>query len=145
MAAKEGDRVRLEYTGTLDDGTVFDHADECCDPFEFTLGSGEVLKAFEEAVVGMEVGESKAVTLEPEEAYGRPDPQLVKAVPREQFPSDIELEEGSMILLGLPDGEEIPAVLSKVDDDSVILDLNHPLSGMRLHFNIKLIEVNGSE
>lgn len=141
--AKDGDKVRLEYVGSLDDGTVFDCAEECCEPFEFVLGEGSALPAFEERVRGMAVGETKEFVLEADEAYGDHDPGLIREVPKDQFPVDAELEEGVMIVLGLPDGTEIPAIVSEIGDTAITLDLNHPLSGMRLHFKIKLVSING--
>jgi FKBP-type peptidyl-prolyl cis-trans isomerase 2 len=139
--AKDGDKVRLEYVGSLDDGTVFDCADECCEPFEFVLGSGDALPAFEEHVRGMSVGESKEFVLEPGQAYGENDPSLVREVPRDQFPDDAELEEGMMIVLSLPDGTEIPAIVAELGEKTITLDLNHPLSGMRLHFKLTLVSI----
>jgi peptidylprolyl isomerase len=140
--AKDGDKVRIEYVGTLDDGTVFDCAEECCEPFEFVLGEGSALPAFEEKVRGLSVGESAEFVLEPSDAYGEHDPDLVREIPRDQFPDLSEVEEGSMILLSIPDGTEIPAIVAGIGDEAVVLDLNHPLSGMRLHFKIKLVSMN---
>ncbi len=140
--AKDGDKVRIEYVGTLDDGTVFDCAEECCEPFEFVLGEGSALPAFEEKVKGLSVGESAEFVIEAEDAYGEHDPDLVREIPRDQFPDLSEVEEGSMILLSIPDGTEIPAIVAGIGDEAVVLDLNHPLSGMRLHFKIKLLSIN---
>jgi len=144
MAAKVGDRVRVEYIGTLDDGAVFDIADEGSEPFIFTIGSGDVLRPFEETVIGMEPGEVREVTVESQDAYGEADPELLRSLPRENFPVDADMEEGTMILITLPDGQEIPAVISEIGEDEVMVDLNHPLCGLRLHFKVTLLEIISS-
>ncbi|MDG6226003.1 MAG: peptidylprolyl isomerase [Candidatus Thermoplasmatota archaeon] len=145
MSIKKGDKVRIEYVGWLEDGTVFDRADDPDEPFIFTFGTGEVIPAFEESLKDMKAGEEKDIVLEPEDAYGDPDPNLIRSVPRSQFPPEPGVEEGSMVLLTLPEGEEIPAVVCGMDEESIVLDLNHPLSGMKLRFKLTLKEIISSK
>lgn len=142
MTVKQGDFVKVDYEGKLDDGSVFDtssHGDHS-HPLEFRVGSGEVIAGFDSAVLGMEVGQEKTFSIEPEEAYGEHTTKLVKTFPRKLLPSE-EIEEGMRILLATPDGKEIPATIVELEEESVTLDLNHPLAGKRLNFTIKLVEI----
>ncbi len=138
MVVKKGDKVKVEYTGTLDDGTVFD-TNEGKEPLEFEAGSGQVIPGFDKAVVGMEKGEGKEITIKPDQAYGQPDENLKKKVPRESFPEDVKPEEGMMLAMNAPDGRQIPARVDGVGDKEVTLDLNHPLAGKTLNFKIKVM------
>lgn len=144
MPVKEGDKVKVEYTGTLEDGTVFDTS-EGKEPLEFEVGAKQVIPGFEEAVKGMEQGEEKEVTLPKEEAYGEHHEQLVKQVPKEQVPEGMELKEGAMLGVTLPDGRQIPAKILEVGDKEVKIDLNHPLAGKTLKFKIKVVEIKQKE
>lgn len=142
MAVKDGDKVKVEYTGTLDDGNVFDSSEHHGKPLEFEVGSGQVIKGFEEAIRGMKVGEEKEVKIASKDAYGDKNPQLVNKVPKEQLPKDQEIKAGMMLIVGLPTGQQIPATIVEVGDKEVTLDLNHPLAGKNLNFKLKLVEVN---
>lgn len=142
MAIKKGDKVKIEYTGTLDDGTVFDSSEKHGKPLEFEVGEGKVLKGFEDALIGMKKGEEKEIKLKPEEAYGNPNPQLLKKVPKAQFPTDKELKPGMMLVIGTPDGKKFPARITEVSDTGITLDLNHPLAGKMLNFKIKVVDVS---
>lgn len=142
MVVKKGDKVKVEYTGTLDDGTVFDSSEKHGKPLEFEVGSGKVLKGFEDALTGMKKGEEKDIELKPEEAYGNQNPNLLKKVPKEQFPKDKELKPGMLLIIGTPDGRNFPARIISVDDKEITLDLNHPLAGKTLHFKIKVVEIS---
>lgn len=142
MAVKKGDKVKVEYTGTLEDGTVFDSSEKHGQPLEFEVGGGQVIKGFDEAVVGMEKGQEKEVTIKPEDAYGEPNKELVKKVPRDQLPQDQKPKEGMMLAVTLPNGQQIPAKIVAVEDKEVTLDLNHPLSGKVLKFKLKLVDVS---
>ena len=142
MPVKKGDKVKVEYTGTFDDGTVFDSSEKHGRPLEFEAGSGQVIKGFDEAVIGMEKGEEKEIKLQPAEAYGDVRPELRKKVPREQLPKDQEPKEGMMLLIGLPNGQQMPAKIIEVTDAEVTLDLNHPLAGKVLNFKIKVAEIS---
>lgn len=140
MTIKEGDKVKIEYTGTLDDGTVFDSSEKHGKPLEFEVGVGQVIKGFENAVIGMKKGEEKEFKLQPAEAYGDYNPQLIKKIPKEQLPKDKELKSGMILVIGTPDGKKFPARITDVTDKEVSLDLNHPLAGKVLNFKIKVIE-----
>lgn len=139
MPIKFGDRVKVEYVGTLDDGTVFDSSEKYGSPIEFVVGAGQVISGFEKAVLGMEMGEEKEFTLEPEEAYGEYDPNLVEKVPRNMLPEDIN--EGTLLVITLPNGVQLPAKVSKITENTATLDFNHPLAGERLHFKIKVVDI----
>jgi len=140
MPVKKGDQVKVEYTGTLEDGSVFDSSENHGKPLEFEAGSGQVIKGFDDAVIGMEKSQEKEITLQPAEAYGDVNPELMKEVPRDKLPQDQEPKEGMMLALGLPNGQQMPAKIVKVDENSVTLDLNHPLAGKVLVFKIKVVD-----
>lgn len=141
MTVKVGDKVRVDYTGKLDDGSVFDSSENHGKPLEFEVGSGHVIKGFDDAVKGMSEGDEKEFSISPTDAYGPHDPELVQKVPREIFPKEAELVAGLVFEAGLPTGERVPAMISSVDDGSVTVDLNHPLAGKNLNFRIKLREI----
>jgi len=138
--AKSGDTVRIHYTGTLDDGTQFDSS-AGRDPLEFALGGGQVIPGFDNAVDGMSVGDSKTVTIPPVEAYGERHEQLVQQVPRSAVPEDIEPAVGMQLQSQSPDGQIMNLVVVQVEDESITLDANHPLSGQALTFAIELVEI----
>jgi FKBP-type peptidyl-prolyl cis-trans isomerase 2 len=139
--AKQGDEVKVHYTGKLDDGTVFDSS-QGRDPIGFTVGSGEVIPGFEEAVVGMEVGDKKTIKIESENAYGPRREDMVVTVDRDKFPEDVEPEEGQRFQVGSEQGQAIPAVVTDVTGDKITLDANSPLAGKDLTFEIELVEVS---
>ena len=138
--AKEGDTVRIHYTGTLADGTTFDSSDGR-DPLEFTVGSGQIIPGLDKAIPGMEIGEKKTVTAAADEAYGQPDPNARQDVPREQIPAEIQLEVGLMLEMRSPDGQSIPVTVAEITDETVTLDANHRLAGHDLTFAIELVEI----
>lgn len=138
--AKQGDNVKIHYTGKLDDGTVFDSS-EGRDPLSFELGSGQVIPGFDEAVIGMSVGESKNVTIPSEKAYGPRNDQLVMEIPKSQVPSDINPEVNQQLQMGGPNGEIVMVTVTDVSDESITLDANPPLAGKELIFDIELVEV----
>jgi FKBP-type peptidyl-prolyl cis-trans isomerase 2 len=141
MPVKNGDKIKVEYEGKLDDGTIFDSTDKHGEPLEFEVGSGQIIPGFDTAVIGMEKDEEKEVKLEPCDAYGEPKPELIKQVPKEQLPQDEELKVGMMLMLTLPNGMQLAAIISEVGDENITLDLNHPLAGKTLNFKIKIIEI----
>lgn len=143
MVVEKGDTVKIHYTGKLDDGTVFDtskHGDHD-HPLEFEAGAGKVIPGFDKAVLGMKKDEEKTVDIKPEEAYGEVRPELTQKVPRDKIPKDLEVKEGMMLGLMGPDGKQYPAKVIKVEDTEVTIDLNHPLAGKTLHFEIKVIDI----
>jgi FKBP-type peptidyl-prolyl cis-trans isomerase 2 len=143
MTIKNGDKVKVEYTGTFEDGTVFDASEKHGKPLVFEVGAKHVVPGFDKAIVGMEKGEEKEFTLTPEEAYGQPNDQMVQKVPKDKVPA--ETKEGMVLGVGLPTGQQIPARVTKVDDKEVTLDMNHPLAGKTLKFKIKVIGINDPE
>lgn len=140
-AVKAGDKVTIHYTGTLNDGTVFDSSDKHDKPLMFEVGSGQVIAGFDKSVMGMKKGEEKSFTLQPAEAYGDHDPRMIQKVPRSELPKNREPEAGMMLIVGTPQGGQIPATITEVTPEEVTLDMNHPLAGKVLNFKIKLVEV----
>jgi peptidylprolyl isomerase len=142
MAVKKGDRVKVEYTGSLEDGTVFDSSGSHGQPLEFVAGAGHVVPGFDEAVIGMEKGEEKEIKLRPADAYGEPDPSLVKKLPRDSFPEEAEFKAGMTLGLMQPGLGQMPAKVIAMTENDVTLDLNHPLVGKVLIFKIKVVDVS---
>lgn len=138
--AKEGDVVAVHYTGKLEDGTVFDTSREG-EPIEFELGSGAVIGGFERGVAGMEVGEEREVRVAPEDAYGVRRDELQVDVPRSQLPPGFEPEAGQMLALQVAPGQQAVARIKDVGEESITLDLNHPLAGQTLVFDIELVGI----
>lgn len=139
-AAKAGDRVKVHYTGRLDDGTVFDTS-EGNDPLSFTVGEGEVIPGFEQGVLGMRVGEAREIVIEPDLAYGERNEQLSQTIDREKINLGMEPEEGMSIEMHTPDGTVIPLIITSLTETSVTLDANHPLAGQQLRFMVQLVEI----
>jgi|TARA_B100001971_G_C18226570_1_gene560890 FKBP-type peptidyl-prolyl cis-trans isomerase 2 len=140
MPVKKGDKIKVEYTGTLEDGTVFDTT-QGKHPLEFEVGSGQIIKGFDNAVTGMEKGQEKEVKLESKDAYGDPNLQLVKKVPRDQLPKGQEPKAGMILGITAPNGMQIPAKIMEVNDKEITIDLNPPLAGKNLNFKIKVIDI----
>ena len=138
--AKSGDTVSVHYTGTLDDGTQFDSS-EGREPLVFTLGSGQVIPGFENAVDGLEPGESVTVTIPPEEAYGEKREDMVLTVPKEHMPPDLEPQMGQQLRLTQEGGGVVQVTVTAVDETTVTLDANHPLAGKALTFALTLVSV----
>ncbi|MCB2182682.1 MAG: peptidylprolyl isomerase [Desulfobulbaceae bacterium] len=138
--AKNGDNVKIHYKGTLQDGTVFDSS-EGRDPLGFTIGGGQVIPGFEEAVIGMTQGDSKNVTIPCDKAYGPRNDELIMPVPLTQVPADIKPEIGLQLQMSGPGGQ--PVVVSVVDitEEHIMLDANPPLAGKDLTFDIELVEI----
>ena len=139
MPIKKGDTVRAHYTGTLEDGTVFDSSRER-DPLEFVLGKGMLIPGFEAAVEGREAGETVTVTIAPEDAYGEADPELLFTVPRAQVPDHIPLNVGVPLQLSNEQGQ-MDVTITEVGADEITLDANHPLAGKTLTFEIEIVSV----
>jgi len=139
---KKGDKIKVEYVGSLEDGTVFDSSENHNEPLEFTVGEGQIIKGFDDAVVGMNVGDEKEISLPPEEAYGEHNPEFVKDMPRNMFPKEQDITPGMVFMVDLQDGRKIQVRVNKVSDDSVTIDLNPPLAGKTLKFKIKILEIS---
>jgi peptidylprolyl isomerase len=138
--AKQGDTVKIHYTGKLDDGTVFDSSRER-DPLEFKLGSGMVIAGFDDAVTGMEVGESKAVSIPPEQAYGERSDKNVMEIKRETLPQEITPQVGMKLQASAANGGVMIVTVTDVKDDTLTIDANHQLAGETLNFDIELMEI----
>lgn len=138
--AKSGDTVRIHYTGKLDDGTEFDSS-AGRDPLEFALGSGQVIPGFDTAVTGMTVGDSKSVSIAPDEAYGERHEQLIQDVPKDALSDDVELAVGMQLQSQSPDGQVMQFIVTAVASETFTVDANHPLAGQTLNFDIELVEI----
>jgi FKBP-type peptidyl-prolyl cis-trans isomerase 2 len=137
---KSGDKVRIHYKGTLDDGTVFDSS-EGRDPLEFTVGAGQVIVGMDKEMVGMAVGEKKTIVAVADEAYGQRQDDAQQNVPREMIPADIPLEVGMQLQMQSPEGQVIPVSVVSIEKETVTLDANHMLAGKDLTFDIELVEI----
>ena len=142
MAVKKGNKVKIEYTGTLDDGSVFDSSEKHNAPLEFEVGAGMVIPGFEKAVIGMNVGDEKEFRIPSAEAYGDQKEELLKTVPKAQIPDGDKIKTGSVIVVQAPNGARIPLKVVKVTDDTVTIDFNHPMAGKALNFKIKVVGVS---
>ncbi len=139
--ATNGSKVKVHYTGRLEDGTVFDSSANR-EPLEFTVGGGQMIKGFDVAVNGMTIGDKKSVNIPSAEAYGEARADMILDVPREQVPADITPEVGMQLSLSQPDGQQVPVVITHVDDAKITLDANHPLAGKDLIFDIELVSMD---
>lgn len=137
---KDGDTVKVHYKGTLGNGEVFDSS-EGRDPLEFTMGTGQLIPGFEKAVLGLKVGDSTTANIPSAEAYGESNPQMIVEVEKAQLPADLEAEVGTQLQLNQPDGQAIPVLITKVENEKVTLDANHPLAGKDLTFDIEVVEI----
>lgn len=159
--AKKGDRVRVHYTGTLEDGSIFDSSeeyeeacgDECEDescgcginhhtsPMEFVIGEGNLIPMFEDAVIGLEPGQSITVNIPADQAYGQRADEMVAVIERSELPADLTPDPGDHMEVILQDGRPLPVVVTEVTDTTVTIDANHPLAGCDLTFDIRLVEI----
>jgi len=140
MPVENGNKVKVEYKGTLDDGTVFDSTEKSGNPIEFEVGAKAVIPGFESAVLGMEKGEEKDIKIESKDAYGDHNPELVKQIPKDKLPPEAEPKVGMVLLMGLPDGKQMPVKITEISADTVSIDMNHPLAGSNLNFKIKVVD-----
>jgi peptidylprolyl isomerase len=141
IRAAHNNTVTVKYTGKLADGTIFDASPEDS-PLSFIIGRQEVIKGFEEAVIGMSQGEAKTVVIEPDQAYGEPNPALTEEINRSDLPENIDLIEGGQLEVTQGDGSILRLMIDKVTDETVTLDANHPLAGKALTFVIEMLEVD---
>jgi peptidylprolyl isomerase len=137
MPAQNGDTVRVHYTGTLGDGTEFDSS-AGREPLAFTVGGGQVIPGFDEAIRGMEAGEQKTVTIPADEAYGHHRSEMVLQVERDALPEGLDPEVGDELALTTPEGQQVPVRVTEVTEEGVVLDANHPLAGEDLTFELTL-------
>lgn len=137
MEIKKGSKIKVEYTGFLEDGSIFDSSKNH-EPLEFEVGAEQVIKGFENAVIGMKKGEEKEVTIEPKEAYGPHNPKLIQNIPRDKMP---QAKPGMILVMQLPNGLKVPVQVIKETEKEVVIDVNHPLAGKKLKFKIKILEI----
>lgn len=138
MAIQKGQKVKVNYTGTFENGEVFDSSEKHEKPLEFVCGAGQMIPGFDAAVVGMEKGEEKEIKIQPNEGYGDHNPQLVQKVPIDQMPKEPKPAVGMMLAVGLPNGQQLPAKITEVTETDVTIDVNHPMAGKVLNFKIKI-------
>lgn len=139
-SVKPGSMVKVEYTGTFENGTVFDSSENKA-PLEFKAGSGQMIKGFDSAVIGMEIGKEKTIKIGPSEAYGDYNSDLVTVIPRQNLPKEKNIKPGMMILVGSQNGQ-VPALITEVNENNFTINLNHPLAGKTLIFKIKVVDVS---
>jgi peptidylprolyl isomerase len=137
---KEGDVVKVHYTGKLVNGEQFDSS-VGREPLEFTVGAGQMIKGFDDAMPGMNLGEKKTINIAPEDAYGPRSEEAIIEFPKENVPADMVLEPGMPLTLANQDGQPVPVIVVEVKDDVIILDANHFLAGQELIFDIELVEI----
>lgn len=138
--AKKGDRVKVHYTGKLQDGTVFDSSIER-EPLEFTLGDGNMIKGFDKAVEGMEKGQTVTANIPSAEAYGDKKDEMMVEVPLSEVPENINPTVGQQLSIQQANGQSLPVVVTNVTEEKIVLDANHPLAGKDLTFEIQLMEI----
>ncbi len=139
---KKGDKVKVHYHGKLTSGETFDSS-AGRDPLEFEVGSGMVIKGFDDGVTGMAIGQKKTVNIPYDEAYGPRNPEMVIEVPKDKFPADLEIEMGMPLMMNDGQGQQFQVTIAGIKDDSVMLDANHPLAGQDLVFDLELVEIVG--
>ncbi len=138
--AKADDTVKVHYTGTLKNGEIFDSSVER-DPLEFTVGAGQMIKGFDEAVNGMKVSEKKTVTIPSAEAYGEKNDQLIQQVPRAELPEEMKPEVGQTLVATNQEGQQTHVIIKEVAEEAITIDANHPLAGQDLIFEIELVAI----
>ncbi|MEP6594726.1 MAG: peptidylprolyl isomerase [Ginsengibacter sp.] len=137
---KNGDVVKVHYTGKLTNGEQFDSSTGR-EPLEFTVGGGQMIKGFDNAMPGMSVGEKKTISITPEEGYGEKNEEAIIEFPKQNVPADIPLKVGMQLELRSEDGAPIPVTVADVKEETIILDANHSLAGKELVFDIELVEI----
>ena len=139
---KTGDKVKVHYHGRLTSGETFDKS-EGREPLEFEVGSGMVIKGFDDGVTGMSIGEKKTINIPFNEAYGPVNADMIIEMPKERFPKDMELEVGMPLAMSDGQGQHFEVIVTQIKDKSVMLDANHPLAGKDLVFELELVEIVG--
>jgi FKBP-type peptidyl-prolyl cis-trans isomerase 2 len=137
---KSGDKVKVHYHGKLTNGETFDSS-KGREPLEFEVGSGMVIKGFDDGVTGMAVGEKKTIHIPFLEAYGPSNPEMIIDMPKDRFPTDMQLEIGMPLMMTSGDGQNFQVTVTEIKEDAVTLDANHPLAGKDLVFDLELVEI----
>ena len=137
---QNGDKVKVHYHGKLRSGETFDSSDGR-EPLEFTVGSGQVIKGFDDGVKGMQVGDKKTVEIASGDAYGEKSQDMIIEFPKNQFPEDMNPQIGQQLMMSNGSGQSFPVTIMEVQEETVLLDANHPLAGQELVFDIELVEI----
>ncbi len=137
---KENNTVKVNYTGKLANGQVFDTS-EGREPLEFTLGQGQLIPGFEKGVIDMKLNEKKTITISKEEAYGEVNKDLIQEVKKTELPQDMAPEVGMGLVSKSPDGREVNLMVTEVKEDSIVVDANHPLAGKELIFDLEVVDI----
>jgi FKBP-type peptidyl-prolyl cis-trans isomerase 2 len=140
MQAKQGDSVKIHYTGRLTNGEQFDSS-AGREPLAFDLGSGMVIKGFDDGVTGMTVGEKKTINIPPHEAYGEVNAEMIIEFPKANMPPEMVVEAGMQLMMNNGEGQQLPVVVREIKDEVIVIDANHPLAGQELIFDLELVEV----
>lgn len=138
--AKNGDKVKVHYTGRLTSGEQFDSS-AGREPLSFTVGAGQMIKGFDDAIPGMEIGEKKTINIKPADAYGEINQEAIIEYPKKNIPSSMQIEEGMQLQLNGGSGQPIPVVVKEIKDELIVLDANHQLAGKELVFDIELVDI----
>lgn len=141
---KTGDKIKIHYHGKLTTGETFDSS-EGREPLEFEVGSGMVIKGFDDGVTGMNVGDKKTINIPFNEAYGPRNPEMVIEMPKDKFPKDMELEVGLPLGMSDQNGQQFNVTIVEIKEEAVMLDANHPLAGQDLIFDLELVEIVGGK
>ena len=141
---KSGDKIKVHYHGKLTNGETFDKS-EGRDPLEFEVGSGQVIKGFDDGVTGMTIGQKKTINIPFAEAYGPKNEDMIIEMPKDRFPSDMEIEVGMPLSMSDGQGQQFQVVITEIMDDVVMLDANHPLAGQDLIFDLELVDITAKK
>lgn len=137
---QEKNNVSVHYTGTLENGEVFDSSRDR-EPLSFEVGAGQMIPGFEKAVKGMKLNETKKITIEPSEAYGELKPEMVQKITKEQLPPELKVHVGQQLASEMPDGQQIIVTVKDISDEEITIDANHPLAGKTLNFEIEVVDI----
>jgi FKBP-type peptidyl-prolyl cis-trans isomerase 2 len=139
---ENGQNVSVHYVGTLEDGTEFDSSRSRGEALSFQVGSGQLIAGFNNGVIGMAIGETKSISLSPEQAYGKANPGAVQTVPKQAFPDDFEPVVGATVIGHDDEGKQMMAKINAYDTEGVTLDFNHPMAGKTLTFEIEVLSID---
>jgi len=142
LQVENGNTVSVHYRGTLNDGTEFDSSHSRGETLSFQVGSGQMINGFDAALPGMAVGETKNITLTPDQAYGESNPEAITDVPKESFPPDFNFQVDAMVQGQNDMGQPVVGTINEVKDEAVTIDFNHPMAGKDLNFEIELVSID---